>query len=156
MAILSRESLLRASDLEEKEIHLPALGGSVRVRSLPAAYSNEAHSEAMEMITTEHKGRAQQSMRVNTVKLEALKVLHGLVDPKLNSIEEANALAQQIGRAWHTIVKAIDDLSGLDQEKVERTEAMFQPGGSGEALGPVAVRDGAGNGGSVVSVRAGA
>jgi len=158
MALLTREALLRASDLEDKEIELPTLGGSVRVRSLPAAYSNEAHSEAMEQVTTEHKGRAQVSLRVNSVKLEALKVLHGLVEPKLNSIADANTFAQQCGRAWQTIVKAIDDLSGLDAEKVERTEAMFHPGGSVEAQRDpaVPVPDGGGNGGSAVPVRAGA
>jgi hypothetical protein len=110
----------------------------------------------MEMVTTEHKGRTQQSMRVNSVKLEALKVYHGLIEPKLNSIADANTLAQQVGRAWQTIVKAIDDLSGLDAETVERTNAMFQPGGPGEKRGSEQDDAGSRNGEPAVPVRDGA
>lgn len=157
MGLLTREELLAASDIKTREVELPSLNGAtVRVRGLPAAYSNEANSEALEAVTVQHKGRPQQSMRVNVVKLEALKVLHGLVEPKLNSIEDANTLSQQIGEAWHTIVKAIDDLSGLDEESVKRTEAMFQHGGRSEPR--PAAEDGtrAGDDRSAVPVPAGA
>lgn len=130
---LSREALLSASDIVEREVQLPSIGGSVRVRSLPAAYSNEASSEALELVTDP---RGRQSASVNTVKLEALQVLHGLVEPKLNSIEDAYALSQQLGPAWREIVRVIDEISGVNKEEIERANATFRPGGSSEP-GPV-------------------
>lgn len=129
MALLSREALLGASDLIEREVELPTLGGSVRVRSLPAAYSNQAQSEALEMVTD---ARGRQTATVNTVKLEALQVLHGLVEPKLNTIDDAYALSQRVGPAWRKIVGAIDEISGIDKEAIERANATFRTGGPGE------------------------
>lgn len=161
MTYASRDALLGASDIKEKDIELPTVGLTVKVRSLAAAYSNEAHSEALEFVTVEHKGRPERSARVNTVRLETLKVLHGLVEPKLNSIEDATVLSQRLGSAWQTIVKEIDELSGLDEETVERTEAMFRSGGRSEErpseTRPAgAVPNGSGDRGSGLPVRAGA
>lgn len=153
MALLSRDALLGASDIREREIELPSIGGAVRVRGLPAAYANEAQSEALEMITGR---RGEQTAHVNTKKLEALQVLHGLLEPKLNSIEDAYTFAQNCGPAWHTVVKAIDELSGIDKEAIEKTNAAFQSGGSGQGGEVLGDAVGAGNGRSDLSVRTGA
>lgn len=153
MAILTKDALLGATDLVEREIELPTLGGSVRVRSLPAAYSNQAQSEALEVVTGR---RGEQTAHVNTAKLEALQVLHGLIDPKFNSIEEVNTFAQQCGPAWHEIVKAIDEISGLDKEAIERANAMFQSGGPGPAGEVVGNGVGAGDSRPDLPVRTGA
>jgi hypothetical protein len=153
LAILSKEALLGASDLVEREVELPSIGGSVRVRSLPAAYSNEATSEALELVTGR---RGEQTAKVNTAKLEILQVLHGLVDPKLASMHEAEVFAQQCGPAFKEIVRVIDEISGIDKKSLEDTEVRFPAGGeapSGSDLG-----DGAavGNGRSDLPVRTGA
>jgi hypothetical protein len=37
MAVLSKDALLKANDLEEREVDLPSIGGSVKIRALPAA-----------------------------------------------------------------------------------------------------------------------
>jgi hypothetical protein len=129
MGLLSREGLLGASDLREEEVELPSIGGSVRVRSLPAAYSNQAMSEALE-VSTDQRGR--QTATVNTAKLEALQVLHGLVEPKLNSIEDAYTFAQQTGVAWRLVVNKIDEISGVDKATIEKTNATFRSGAPGE------------------------
>ncbi len=131
---LSKNALLGASDLVERDVELPSLGDTVRVRSLPAAYSNQAQSEALEMVTV----RDEQTARVNVAKLEALQVLHGLVDPKLDSLEEAQQLAQQLGPSWKRIVAVIDEISGVDKEAIEKANTMFQPGGQGEESEPAA------------------
>lgn len=133
MTLFSRDSLLGATDLEEREIELPSIGGSVRIRSLAAAYSNQANSEATEVVNSEHRGRTRQTITLNGAKLEALKVLHALVEPKLNSIEDAYTFSQRCGPAWITLVKAIDDISGIEPEAIARTEAMFHPDRPGEA-----------------------
>lgn len=153
MALLTKDALLGASDLREREIDLPTIGGSVRVRGLPAAYSNQAISDAFEMVTGP---RGEQTARVSTEKLQALQVLHGLIDPKLNSLAEVELFAQRCGPAFTTIVSAIADLSGVDQEAIKNTTAMFQSGGAGAAGPDVGAANGSGPDRSDLSVRAGA
>lgn len=126
MGRLTKSDLLEASDLDEKEIDLPTIGGSVVVRGLGAAYSNEAQSKALEMKTIGNT----QIATVNTAVLEELQVLHGLVDPKLDSREEARQFMENCGPAAKEIVSAIDRLSGVDKDAIEEATARFQ--GSGE------------------------
>jgi hypothetical protein len=139
VAILTRDALLQASDLEEREVELPSIGGSVKVRSLPAAYSNQAHSEALEMKTT---ARGEQIATVNTAKLEALQALHGLVEPKLSSLAEAETFAKNCGPAFKRVIEVIDEISGVDKEAIEQANARFPVGGTepsnGRQEGPVA------------------
>ena len=132
MALLTKDALLGASDLREREVELPSIGGSVRVRGLGAAYSNQATSEALKLITG---ARGEQTATVDTAKLEILQVLHGLVDPKLDSFEEAERFMQQCGPAARAIVNMIDELSGVDKEAIEKTNATFQTGGPQPANG---------------------
>ena len=143
MGLLTKDALLGASDLVEREVQLPSIGGSVRVRSLPAAYSNQATSEALELITGR---RGEQTARVNTAKLEILQVLHGLVEPKLNSIEEAEVFAQRCGPAFMEVVRVIDEISGVNKEAIEKTTATFHPGGSESTNGGEAAAAAAGSG----------
>lgn len=152
MSMLTRDALLGASDLVERTVPLPSIGGSVRVRSLPAAYSNEAMSEALEVITGP---RGQQTARVNTRKLEALQVLHGLVEPKLNSIEDAYTFASKCGPAWRTVVNTIDEISGIDKEAMEKTQTAFPAGGSGDSGEVVGNGTSVGGGGSDLHVHSG-
>lgn len=153
MGYASKDALFGASDIRERDVHLPSLDLTVKVRSLPAAYSNEAQSEAT-TISTDARGRA--TVDTDTAKLEALQVLHGLVEPRLDSIEEATRLSECWGAAWHKVVDAIRELSGIDEEAVEQTNARFPDGGQG-ATG--SARDGAavsGNGGSDLHMPVGA
>lgn len=134
MAHLSKDALLEASDLEERDVELPLLGGSVRVTSLSAAYSNQAASEALELKTV---GR-DQIATVNTAKMEVLQALHGLVDPKLSSVEEAEKFAEQCGPSFKAVIEAIDEISGVDKEAISNAEARFpskRAGNGGATLG---------------------
>lgn len=155
MSMASKEDLLRASDLVEREIELPSINMHVRVRSLAAAYSNEAMSEALE-VSTDQRGR--QTASVNSRRLEELQVLHGLITPKFDTIEEVQTFSQQVGRAWQKIVETIGEISGVDKATIERTNATFQSGGPGEggALVGNGSAGGEGAGKPAVPVRAGA
>lgn len=135
MERLSREALLGATDLIEKEVELPTIGGAVLIRSLPAEYSNQASSEALEMVNVTVGGRQKQTAHINTVKLEQLQVLHALVDPKLNSLTEVGTFAKRCGPAWHTLVAAIDEISGIDKGAIERANAEFRDGVSDQGAG---------------------
>jgi hypothetical protein len=150
---LTKSALLGASDLVTREVQLPTLGDSVTVRSLPAAYSNQAVSEALEVVTGR---RGEQTARVNSQKLEELQVLHGLVDPKLDTLEEVRALSLQIGAAWRKIVSTIDEISGIDKAAIERAEATFPAGGTGAGGDDLGDAAGAGNGRPDLPVSTGA
>lgn len=120
---------LREADVED----VPVPGCSVRVRGLPAAYSNQATSEALELITGR---RGEQTAHVNTEKLEVLQFAHGVIEPTF-TVDEARIVAQKYGPAFHRVVAKIDELSGVDKEAIEKTNATFQAGGrdaAGEAV----------------------
>lgn len=131
MARLSKDALLGASDLRQEEVELETINGSVLVQGLGAAYSNEAQSEALEMKTI---GR-DQIATVNTRKLEAIQVLHGLVEPKLGSLAEAEQFMERCGPAARKMVEKIDELSGLDKEAITEAHARFPSSETDEAGG---------------------
>lgn len=152
MGILSKEALLGASDIVEREVELPSIGGSVKVRSLSAAYSNSVQSDAVEL-QTDSKGA--QVAKVNGAKLTALKILYGLVEPKLDSFDEAMSFASACGPACNKILDKIDEISGIEEDSITKTKATFPGGGAGtvgEAEGASAAD---GNGGSDLPVRTG-
>jgi hypothetical protein len=143
MPRLTKDALLKATDLQTKEVELPSIGGSVLVTGLSAAYSNQASSEALEMTTG---ARGEQTARVNTAKLEVIQAQHGLVEPKLSSYAEAETFAKNCGPAFKKVIEAIDELSGLDKEAITEAQATFPAGG--ETPGRDDVGDGAAAGGS--------
>ena len=117
-------------DLKEADVtDVPVPGQSVRVRGLPAAYSNQATSEALELITGR---RGEQTAHINTEKLEVLQFAHGVIEPQF-SVEEARLIAQRFGPAFRRVVEKIDELSGIDKEAIEKTNATFPDSGGSEA-----------------------
>jgi hypothetical protein len=140
------------SDLKEADVKdVPAPGEEVRVRGLPAAFSNQAQSEALEMV---QRGREQIS-KVNTAKLEAIQFAHGVVEPEF-SLEEAERIAERFGPAFRKVIDKIDELSGVDKTAIEEAEARFPTGGESESGGDVGNGTAAGSGRSDVPARAGA
>jgi hypothetical protein len=148
VAILTRDGLLAASDLKEKDVDLPTIGGSVRIRSLPAEYSNAAVSQAIRVTQTP---KGDQITLMDNGKLELLQVLHGLIDPKLSNLAEVQTFAKNCGPAFKTLVQAIVELSDLSDEAAEMTAATF-PSGGGRETGPG--EDATPNGGSGPAVHA--
>jgi len=150
MSRLSKDALLGASDLVQEEVELPTIGGEVLVQGLGAKFSNEAQSQALKMVTV---GK-EQIATVDTAKLEAIQILNGLADPKLEDLEEAEAFMAKCGPAVRAVVDKIDELSGLDKEAIAKAKAKF-PGGEESAQGSgEAVEDGAPNGSSGAAVPA--
>lgn len=128
MGYFTKEALLEASDIKEQDVDLPSIGGKVRVRGLPAQFSNEAISEALE---TKLVGR-HQVQTINAAKMELIQVKHGLVEPRLETLEEAEAFASHCGPAFKEVVSAIDSLSGVDKEAIEEATSRFPNGASAE------------------------
>lgn len=113
-------------DLKEATVEdVPMPGESVLVRGLPAAYSNQATSEALEMKTV---GREQIAM-VNTAKLEVLQFRYGVIDPVFTQ-EEVEQVATKWGPAFKKVIAKIDELSGVDKDSIEQAEARFPARGA--------------------------
>lgn len=151
MGRLTKDTLLGASDLREEELELPAIGGSVIVQGLPAAFSNQASSEALEL---KSNGR-EQVATVNTAILEEIQLLHGLKDPKLGSREEARKFMEQNGPTARLIINKIDELSGVDKEAIENANNRFQAGGTKAAGSDVGNGTGPGSAGPDLPARDG-
>jgi hypothetical protein len=150
----SKDAWLRedAGDLKEAEVEVGLPGcETVLVRGLPAAYSNQASSEALELKTV---GR-EQVATVNTARLEVLQFAHGVIDPKFTE-QEAEKVAEKFGPTFKKVIAEIDNLSGLDKEAMEAAQATFpvgnaKAGGSHLGNGPPS-----GGTGPVVPARTGA
>lgn len=144
MGYASMGELLGAKDLKERDVDLPSVGLKVKVRGLPAAYSNQASSEALKLITGPN---GEQQATVDTGKLEVLQVLNGLVEPKMESIEQAEQFAQQCGPAFKEVVRVIDELSAVDKEEIEKANRTFLAGerGANGTSEAVAVQPAAGD-----------
>lgn len=129
MARSTKDAWLKGpGDLKEADVEdVPVEGQTVRVRGLPAAYSNEAASEALEMKTTP---KGDQIASVNSARLEVLQFAHGTIDPDF-SLAEAEDIAKRFGPAFKKVVAKIDELSGVDKEALDATTARFQASGEG-------------------------
>lgn len=162
MARLKKDAWAKPS-LKTKEVEVDELGGSVLIRELPAEYSAEVQSN----IQLVSEG-GEQVARVNTAKMERLQFAYGVVDEQENPMfteAEVEELQKKHGRAFKTVVAAIDELSGLDKEAIEKAEARFPssgstangtsegPGDSGASLGEAVT---AGDTGPDLPARAGA
>jgi gamma-glutamylcyclotransferase (GGCT)/AIG2-like uncharacterized protein YtfP len=118
------------SDLLEATVDdVPVEGLSVRVRGLPAAYSNRAASNALKLVTGK---RGEQTATVDKERLEIIQFAAGCVDPTFTE-DEAAVIAKKYGPAFNKVIAKIDELSGVDKEAIERTEATFQAGGAAPA-----------------------
>ncbi len=110
-------------DLKEADVEdVPVKGQTVRVRALPASYSNQAASEGLKWETGEH---GIQTSSIDTQKMEVLQFAGGCVDPTF-TVEEAQTISERYGQAFKRVVEKINDLSGINPESVKETEARFR------------------------------
>lgn len=136
MAISTKDAWLNGpGDLQTAVVEdVPVKGASVKVRGLPAAFSNRASSEALKMVTG---ARGEQTATVDTAKMSVLQFAHGCVEPSFTE-DEAQKVAEKYGPAFNKVVAKIDELSGVDKEAIDSANERFQagvegPGHDGEA-----------------------
>ena len=112
MARSTKDAWLKGpGDLATAEVEdVPVPGESVLVRGLPAAYSNQASSEALKMTTV----GMDQIATVDTARLEVLQFAHGVTDPTF-TVDEAQQVAEKYGPAFKKVIAKIDELSGRRQ-----------------------------------------
>lgn len=154
MAISTKDAWLSGpSDLKEDTVEdVPVKGQSIRVRGLAAAFSNQASSEALKMITGP---RGEQTATVDTARMSILQFAHGCVEPSF-SVTEAEQVAGRFGPAFNKVVAKIDELSGVDKEAIEDANSRFQAGVEGPGHAGAAKPDAAPANGGGSAVRGGA
>ena len=130
MSTSTKQSWLEGpSDLAEGIVEdVPVKGESVKVRALPAQFSNEAQSKALKMITG---NRGEQTATVDVAVMARLQFEHGVIEPNF-SPQEVAQIAEKFGPAFHKVVEKIDELSGVDKEAIQAESAKFQDGLEGE------------------------
>jgi hypothetical protein len=113
---------------------VPVPGESVLVRALPAAFSLDASSSALKMVTG---ARGEQTATVDTRVMSLKQFEHGVIEPAFNA-DETKKIAEKYGPAFNKVVAKIDELSGVDKEAIDSANERFQagvegPGHDGEA-----------------------
>lgn len=146
-AWLTGDGDLREADVED----VPVPGQSVRVRGLSAKWSAEVQGQ-MKLV----QDGDQQIARIDIPAMERLQFQHGVIEPSFGPLE-VEMIMERFGPAARKVISKIDELSGIDKEAIEKTEARFQAGGD-DPDPELAVPDVAasGNGGSDHAVRTGA
>ena len=114
MAILTKEQILGANDLETVEVEVPAWGGSVLVRALTA----RERGLYMSRIIEQRKGG-------NTVKYEDIQIslcamsMVGEDGNRLFSNADVNKLGRKSSGALQVVFEKAQELSGLSDKEVE-------------------------------------
>lgn len=132
MSRLSKDAWAKPT-LKTKEVEVDELGGSVLIRELPAEYSADIASH----IKLVSEGR-EQVAKVDTTTMERLQFAYGVVGDDGEPIfteDEVRVLAKKHGRAFKTVIAAIDDLSGVDKEALKDAKARFPASAEGEGHG---------------------
>lgn len=127
MGRVSKDAVMKGGDLTTKEVEWTD-GSTVLIRSLPATYSNRAESQALVM---QQLGDTQTAS-IDSERLEILKFAHGVVEPEFSE-DEAAQVAAQYGPAFKRVIKAINEISGLEDADIKAAEARFQSSGDSRA-----------------------
>jgi hypothetical protein len=110
MAILSKEQIWAADDIEERTIAVPQWGGDVRVRSLSLEQISEIRAHAVKTV----KGKEEVDAKLQMAGL----LCEGIIEPEYD-FEEAKRLMKKSAAATSIVVQAINELSGLLPEAID-------------------------------------
>lgn len=104
-------------DLIECDIDVPGVG-TVKVRSLTAGQQNLLQTECMTM-----KG---DEIKFDTNRREAMTFAAGVVQDPPFSEQEANVIAHTWGPAFKLVVTVINEISGTQDDALEKARRKFR------------------------------
>lgn len=126
MALLTRDQILQANDIQSRIIAVPEWGGEVRVRGLTGTERDRYESSLLQ----ERKGGGyKQNLRNARTRLVVL----GCVDDqgrRLFNDGDIEALAARSAAALERVFAAIREMSGMTEADIEELTENF-----GEAAG---------------------
>ena len=107
-----------ATDLEETDVLVESLGGTVRVRALSAGDLARITDQCLSM-----KGDVA---KVDSQRMGVLKFATGVIEPKFDEAE-ANVISHRFGKAFSLVVGVIDELSKASEEDIAKAQRRFRP-----------------------------
>ena len=125
MALLTRDAILKASDIQTEEVPVPEWGGTVLVRGMTGA-ERDAFEE--EMITGKGKNRD-----VNLTNFRARLIVKSVVDKdgkRLFTAADMVALGKKSAAAIERVWEVAMRLSGMSDEDVEELTKNSEAGQS--------------------------
>jgi hypothetical protein len=120
MAILSKEQILAAQDLETEEVSVPAWGGSVLVRSLTARERGQLMAS---IVDQKNNGRT-----LKLVEVQVRTCAMAIVDAngvRMFGEEDIAKLARKSSGALQLVFEVAQRLSGMSDEQVEELVEDF-------------------------------
>lgn len=120
MAILKREEILQAADLQVEEVQVPEWGGSVLVRGMTGAERDQFESTAVE--------RKGTTYHVNMQNVRARLAAACVVDEggeRMFSEKDVEALGKKSGAALQRVFDVAMRLSGMTPADVEELATNF-------------------------------
>src|SRR4051794_28869561 len=117
MAILSKDQIWAADDIEEREVEVPQWGGAVRIRSLSLDQVSEIRAHAGKTVKVKGRDTEEIDARLQMAGL----LCEGIIEPEMD-FEEAKRMMRKSAAAASIIVQAINEVSGLLPEAVSEAE----------------------------------
>lgn len=118
---LSREAILAARDLPERDVAISQWNGSVRIRALTKADSQALRDQASTDVTGPDGLPTKQ---VDTKKFELLLFVHCVTEPKFAEDDVAQLREKSAG-AIDTVIRGINELNGWTKEALTAAERAF-------------------------------
>jgi len=107
------------SDLKETDVE-DVFGGKVRIRALTASQADAVNQNSIKLGNSR-----RQSTQYSFAASSLLKFQYGVVLPKLTK-DQVRTLHIKSGPSFQTVLKAIDELSNIDRDSLERDEDEFR------------------------------
>lgn len=105
-------------DLVEMDLPIEATGDTVTVRGLSAGQLASIQDQCRTLVA--------DRIELDTVRMLALKFMHGVVEPKFTEAE-ANVISHKWGPAFDLVTSEIDRLTKADQADIDAARRRFRP-----------------------------
>jgi hypothetical protein len=112
--ILTADEIWKAQDIEERTVEVPQWGGSVRIRTF-------SKRQAVNMVKRATVKDRFGKETVDNEIVEALLVTEGVIEPKFD-LADYERLSEKSAVAMTTVIKAINDASGLSELAVAEAD----------------------------------
>lgn len=120
MALLTKQQILTAKDIETKDVDVPEWGGTVRIRGL-----NGAERDEFEQSMVERRGkRYEANLRNARARLVSLSVVDDS-GSRVFTDADVKALGNKSAAALNRVYEAARDLSGLTEADVDELAENF-------------------------------
>lgn len=117
MSLLTRDAILKATDLPHEDVDVPEWGGTVRVRTLTGAERDQFEASIVEL-----RGKKR---KINTANIRAKLVALSVVDEQGNRLfsdADVALLGKKSAAALDRVFAVAQRLSGVTEDDVEELE----------------------------------